>query len=170
VTRDNVEQSLSAVEQALQHFASSLERAGFAAGAATYRQMADIIVGQWMWAEENGAWDLRPRFLRIADLAATITDQLRPYVEAMDQLRGLRGLAAELWGIEAGSIAQRIMDALLAADRSMTSTELKQATGASTVVLRRELNSLVEKGLVARVGGTRGRFVLVGVARDTDQM
>jgi DNA-binding IclR family transcriptional regulator len=87
----------------------------------------------------------------------------------MDQLRGLRGLAAERWGLEAGSLAQRIVDALIAADRGMTSTELKQATGASTVALRRELNSLVEKGLVARAGGTRGRFALVGAARETDR-
>jgi Fic family protein len=104
-----------------------------------------------------------------ADLAASVTDQLRPYVEAMDRLRGIRGLATELWGIEAGSIAQRIIDALIAADRGMTSPELKQATGASTVTLRQELNNLVEKGLVVRANGTRGRFALAGAATETDR-
>jgi Fic family protein len=169
VTRDNVEASLRAVEQALKHFVSALEQAGFANGAAAYGQMADIIVGQWMWAQENDARDLQLKFLRISHLAARVSDQLRPYVGAMDQLRGIGGLAAELWGIEAGSMAQRIVNALIAADGGLTLAELRQATGASTATLRRELSSLAEKGLVAKGNGARGRFVLVGAARETDR-
>jgi hypothetical protein len=165
VTRANVEASLDAVEQALEHFVSSLDRAGYANGAAAYRQMAEIIVGQWAWAQQNDAGDLVGRFLRVADLAANVGDQLRPYVGAMDQLRALRGLAAAAWGIEAGSGAEKIVAALGTAREGMTSSELRRATGLSTVALRSALNDLIDKGAVARSNGARGRFALAGADR-----
>jgi hypothetical protein len=165
VSRDNVRTSLDAVETALEHFATSLDRAGFADGAASYRQMADVIVGQWLWAEERGARDLQPRFLRIADLAGSVADQLRPYVGAMDQLRGIRGLAVDAWGIEPGSVAERIVNALVGTDSGMTMRDLRLATGVPTGTLRRELDGLADRGLVAKAEGTRGRFSLAGSTR-----
>jgi hypothetical protein len=163
VSRANVGSSLDAVELALEHFSASLDRAGFRDGAAAYRQMADVIVGQWMWAEERGDRELQPRFLRIAALAGLVADQLRPYVGAMDRLRGIRGLAADAWGIEAGSVAEQVVEALAAADKGLTISELRRATGASTMALRRELDALAGKGLLAAgAGGPRGRYALVG--------
>jgi hypothetical protein len=164
VSRANVRSSLDAVEQALEHFCTSLDRAGFGDGAAAYRQMADVIVGQWMWAEQSGVRDLQPSFLRIATLAGTVAEQLRPYVAAMDQLRAIRGLAAHAWGLEPGSIGERAVEALLAEEGGMTITELRRATGASTMALRRELDALVDQGLVTRAG-PRGRFALGSDAR-----
>jgi len=165
MSRDTVRTSLDAVETALEHFATSLDRAGFADGAASYRQMADVVVGQWLWAEERGARDLQPRFLRIAELAGTVAEQLRPYVGAMDQLRGIRGLASDAWGIEPGSVAERVVNALVGSESGMTMRELRLVTGASTTTLRRELDVLAGKGLVGRGDGPRGRYVLTGSAR-----
>jgi len=161
VSRSSVEASLDAVERALRDFRSSLERAGFAAGAATYRQMADIIVGQWRWTEESGLRDLESRFLQIAILAGNVGEQLRPYVEAMDRLRGLRGLVMERWGVQPGSVAGGVLGALMDADGGLTSVELARSTGAPTVALRSELIALVERGLVVQ-DGVRGRFALSG--------
>jgi hypothetical protein len=162
MSRDNVQSSLDAVEQALEHFATSLDRAGFAEGAASYRQMADVIVGQWIWVEERGARDLQPRFLRIAELAGSVADQLRPYVGAMDRLRGIRGLAADAWGIAPGSVAEQIVNVLMTSERGLTANELRRATGAPAAALRRELDGLVDQGLVTRASGSRGRFRVVG--------
>lgn len=152
--------SLDAVEQALRHFSASLDRAGFAQGADAYRQMADVVVGQWLWAEENGGRDLRPRFLRIAELAGVVADQLRPYVAAMDQVRGIRGLAAEAWPVAPDSLSERILAALVDAPVGLTATELRASTGGSTLATRRALGELVGGGLVASSGGSRARYRL----------
>ena len=50
MSRANLTESINAVEQALEHFAGSLERGGFQAGAPAYRQMATLMVGQRIWA------------------------------------------------------------------------------------------------------------------------
>ena len=162
MSRQAVSSSLDAVEQALEHFVASLDRAGFADGAGAYRQMADVVIGQWMWAEQTGARDLQPRFLRIASLAGNVAEQLRQYVSAMEQLRGLRGLAGDAWDIEPGSTTERIVESLASSAGGMTMSELRQVTGASTVALRRELDRLVGKGIVGRPAGPRGRYLLAG--------
>ena len=98
MSRENVAASLEAVEQALSHLARGLESGGFEAGAPTYRQLAGVVLVQWLWAEQEGARELEPDFERIALVAAKIAAQLEPYVEAMRQLAALEGLIAERRG------------------------------------------------------------------------
>jgi hypothetical protein len=160
VSRRNVVASLDAAEKALAHFSSSLERAGFGAGADPYRQMASVLIGQWVWVAETPERDLDARFARVADLAESIGGQLRPYVETMDRLTALRGLVAEKSGTTPPSMPSRILEALAAADRPMSVMELRGATRESTAQIRQALAGLVDAGQVVAAVGTRQRFSL----------
>ena len=160
MSRRNVVTSLDAAEQALGHFAASLERAGFEAGADPYRQMASVLIGQWVWVAETPERDLDARFARVADLAESIGGQLRPYVETMDRLTALRGLVAEKSGTTPPSMPSRILEALAAADRPMSVMELRGATRESTAQIRQALAGLVDAGQVVAAVGTRQRFSL----------
>ena len=95
MAEENIAESLAAVEKALEHFNTSLIRSGFADGAASYQKMAEIIVGQWMWASSQGIDQHNDRFRRVAALATEIHEQLLPYVEGMRKLALLRELVPE---------------------------------------------------------------------------
>ena len=156
----NIEASLDAVSRALDHFAESLERGGFAAGAETYGKMAEVIVGQWLWAETSNATWLAPRFARVAQLAGRVDDQLRPYVEAMGRIRALEGMIAESASHPASEIGRAIIGTLSQAARPLTVAELRAAIGASTSAVRRELRDLVAGDVIEQVDGRVRRFVL----------
>jgi hypothetical protein len=160
VSRENVQASLDAAERALGHFASSLDQAGFGAGAEAYGQMASILIGQWVWVADQPEQDLDARFDRVADLAETIGGQLRPYVETMDRLVALRGLVAERRGTAPATGSARILEALAAADRPLSVLEIRAATREPTTTIRRELSRLVDAGHVVLAGGARPRYGL----------
>jgi hypothetical protein len=148
-----------AVEQALRHFAASLEQAGFSAAAKAYSRMADVVVGQWHWVREDGGRGLEPNFLRVALLAGSVADILRPYVVAMDRLRSIQALVMDAWALENGSTAARIVASLATADEGLSVTELTKVTGRSSSSIRNEVRALVERGLVAKNAGVRYRLV-----------
>jgi hypothetical protein len=158
--RENVVASLTAAEQALGHFAASLDHAGFGAGADAYRRMASILLGQWVWLADQPERELDPRFIRIADLAESIALQLRPYVETMERLVALRGLVAERHGVAQPSDTSRILEALVAADRPLSVMEIRAATREPTTTIRRELARLMDLGQVVLAGGARPRYGL----------
>jgi len=161
MSRANVEHSLDAVEQALTHFAASLERAGFGAGADAYRQMAHVVVGQWLWVENANERDIEPRYLRIAELAETVAAQLTPYVEAMQQLRSIRGLVEERWGVDPDSTSGRIVAALTSSRRPMSLTQSTSVTREPFAEVKRALLDLTDRGLVRKtVIGSRVKFTL----------
>jgi hypothetical protein len=158
--RENVVASLAAAEQALGHFSASLDQAGFGAGADAYRQMASILLGQWVWLADQPERDFDPRFIRVADLAESIAVQLRPYVETMERLVALRGLVAERHGVVQPSDASRILQALVAADRPMSVMEIRAATREPTTTIRLELARLLDLRQVVLAGGSRPRYGL----------
>lgn len=160
MSRLSVVQSLDAVETALSHFDDSLQNAGFADGAGTYMQMADVVLGQWLWVEETNQRDLEPRFVRIAELAQSVAHQLAPYVEAMQRLSALEGLAADRWGIEPSSPTGHVLGALAAAAEPMSLRDLGTATSVPASALRRALEDLVDAERVARVSDRGTRYVL----------
>jgi hypothetical protein len=162
VSYRNVEASLDAVVRALDHFATSLERGGFSAGAEPYGRMAEVIIGQWLWAEQNNASSLVPEFARVARLAARVDDQLRPYVNSMQKIRALEGLIADKVGLQPDSPSAAIVAALTQAARPMSAAELRAATGASINVVRRELKQLTDRNIIAQVEGRARRFVPTG--------
>lgn len=164
MSRPNVEQSVDAVERALSHFVASLERAGFAASADTYRQMSEIVLGQWLWVEDAGERDLEPRFLRIAELAEEVSGHLRPYVEVMERMSALRSLVAERWGVEPGTDRARIVAALVGAGAPMSAAEVREATSLPTAAVRRELDDLIDRDLVAKLGGGRPRYAIAAAS------
>ena len=160
MSRQNVVASLDAAEQALGHFAASLDQAGFRAGAEAYGQMASVLIGQWVWVADTPERDLDARFDRVADLAESIGSQLRPYVESMDRLTALRGLVAEKAGVAPPTMTSRILEALAAAERPLSVLELRAATRESTSQIREALRRLVEAGHVVAAVGTRQRYRL----------
>lgn len=163
MSRPNVETSLEAVEQALTHFATSLDRGGFAAGADAYRQMADVVVGQWLWVEEEGVRDLEPAFRRIAKRAGEVSAQLEPYVESMRRLGALRGLIEERWGVDVDGPPGKVVELLMQSEQPLTATEVRTATGLRSAEVRQVLGELVERELVTKVGDRRPRYGLGAV-------
>lgn len=160
MSRQNVIASLDAAEQALGHFAASLDQAGFRAGAEAYGQMASVLIGQWVWVADSTERDLDTRFARVADLAESIGGQLRPYVETMNRLVALRGLVAEKAGAAPPTMTARILEALAAAERPMSILELRAATREPTSQIRLAVGRLVDAGHVAVAVGSRQRYRL----------
>ncbi len=167
MTRVNVAQSIDAVEQALTHFDNSLRTAGFADGASAYQQMADVVLGQWLWVEETDQRDLEPQFLRIAKLAQSVAQQLIPYVEAMQRLTALQGLVGDRWGIASESPAGRIVGALADSVQPMSLADLRTGTGLPTTTLRRTLEPLVQSRRIVRLGDRTPRYSL-GTSRGAE--
>jgi MarR family len=162
VSRENLAESLDAVEQALEHFAGSLERGGFAAGAPAYRQMAALMIGQRLWASEHRVTELDERYLRVAELALEIYGQLRPYVEVMEQLATLDELTKSA-GVS--PLGRRILDHLVQSAKPLSATALRAAVGGSRSLVTRELASLAERGLVERhVRRSRVTWVVAGAS------
>lgn len=148
MSRENLTQTLDAVEQALDHFAESLRRGGFEAGAPAYRQMAALVIGQRLWATEHGLTQLDEDYLRVAALAEEIRAQLSPYVEIMEQLGALAGLTPNTAGLT--PLGKRIFEILEHAPKPMSATAVRSQTGGTSAAVRRELAELVERGLVKR--------------------
>lgn len=148
----NVDQTLAAVKEALNHFAESLARSGFAAGAGSYRQMAGIVVGQQQWAQAQGIDHFDARFREIAHLALDVHRQLHPYVHAMEQLGALLHLLPPPPRFPPDTIEGRIVAHLAAARRPLSTTQIGSALGFSNSVTRRTLQSLEEADVVARSG------------------
>jgi hypothetical protein len=73
--------------------AASLEQAGFAAGADAYRRMADVILGQRLWAEEHDITDFDARYAEVGRLATRIFEYLSPYTQVAARLGVLAGLS-----------------------------------------------------------------------------
>jgi hypothetical protein len=148
MSRGSVEQSLEAVEQALSHLATSLDRGGFASGAPTYQQMADVVLGQYGWVDANGIDDLDDRFRNIAALASRIHAALEPYVNVMGRLAVLSGLVPE----PDSSISARILHVLRKNGRAMSFTAIGQAIGEPASVVKKELIELVSSTRVLPTG------------------
>lgn len=164
MTRTTVEQSLDAVEEALSHFVASLERAGFSAGSDSYRKMANVVLAQWLWVEDEDQRDLEPRYLRVAELANSVAVMLTPYVVAMRRLSALRGIIEERWGVNPNSTAGRIISTLASSIQPMSVAELRDAAGMTSTTARQALQELVEEGMVTQVGDRRRRYALAGRA------
>ena len=180
MARQNLESSLGAVESALSVLAGSLEQAGFAAGADAYRQMADVIIGQRLWAEENDITDYDARYVEVGRLATRIFQCLSPYADVAVRLSALTGLAGaaddrgdradelaevdEQAGLDIESeadsspgedLSQAILAVLRSTDEALAATRIGAEVQASTSTVRQELAALTERGLVevAKAGG-----------------
>ncbi len=147
MSRKNLAESLDAVETALSHLAGSLEAAGFAAGAATYRQMADVVIGQRMWAAEHGIDAFDEQYGRVGQLATKVYEYLAPYVEVAARLAALKQLPSSE---ELPDLGERLVAALEEAGRPLPATRLGSLVGAPTSEVRKQLDELAAAGHVER--------------------
>lgn len=163
MSRENLDKTLESVEIALEHLASALHRGGFGAGGDSYRQMSEIVMGQHLWAADHGVDEFDDRFRTVARLADTVHCQLEPYVEAMGRLRMLAALVPDRPAVQPGSDEAAVLDAIQAAGRPQSITQLRKAVARPTARLRPLLASMIEDGLIAqKTAGSRTTYRLVG--------
>lgn len=154
MSADNIEQTLLAVNNALHHFATSLARSGFAAGADSYRQMAAIVVGQQLWASEQGIDGFDKHFREIATLAIEVHRQLQPYVHAMEQLGALLELVPPPPRYPPDSIEGRVISHLASVRRPLSTTQIGSALGVASTTIRRILNDMNREEILTKTGST----------------
>jgi DNA-binding transcriptional ArsR family regulator len=160
MTTPEIRQSLAAVTTALTHFRDNLDRAGFGEGAATYKQMANVIVGQFFWSQEQGTLEDLIEFAPAIDLARDIHHHLEPYVTCMARLGALYELLPSE-GEESDNDGSQLQRALRAAGRPMSASALSREVDDSLTTVRRELAELVESGAVVKAqSGSRVRYEL----------
>lgn len=162
MSRENLAQSLDAAATALTHMTDQLARGGFEAGAASYTEMANIILGQRMWAQSQEITEFDTRFDEIASLASRIHEQLAPYCAAMEKLRALAGLMSEEDDLD--PLDRRVIEALEAANKPMTATAVASATRSPSADVRRRLIDLSDREVIRKIGSpSRPRFAVAGV-------
>lgn len=158
----NVRKSLEAVEQALDHLLRSLERAGFEAGAHTYRRMTDVVISQFFWIQDQGLEDTA-HFRGVADLAGQIYGQLEPYATSMKRLASL-GELSSVGEIDPDTLTGRVVRTIAEAERPLSLTAIQSAVESSSRTVRNELSALVSSGAVREVRS--GSRVLFASAQD----
>jgi hypothetical protein len=162
VSASEVRASLQAVSSALDHFARSLEAAGFDDGADTYSRMADVVLGQRAWAESEGVGNLKDEFRQIGALATRVRSSLEPYVDSMSRLASLSSV--ESWeGVEPDSTEERVLATLSRIGRPLSATAIGSAVDEPTSRVRAVLEELERSGLIKRASrGGRALFTIGG--------
>lgn len=86
----HVADSVEAAIGALDLLATSLRRGGFAEGAAAYQRMAEVLVAQRMFHEDDDEADpVVVRFDHLGSLAREVFELLEPYSSAMRRLAAI---------------------------------------------------------------------------------
>lgn len=159
----NVLRTAQTVITVLKSFHESLRRGGFEQGLASYRQMADTVANQRLWAVNQQEPAADDAFAQIAQEAGRIGGLLRDYVSVMDKLAGLDAMAA--------SVAPTVAAAadMPEPDRAIVAWLAGQPTGASVTKIRSGMRlptmeitqalARLEDRSVIRKAGSTGRFV-----------
>lgn len=161
MSAENLARTLEAVETALAHLARQLEAAGFAAGAQAYQTMADVVVGQRIWASTHDVDGFEDQYARVSGLATRIYEYLAPYQDVMSRLAvvGTPAVGTQAESGESGDLGSLIVEALRSAGRGLSSTRLSALVGRPTSAVREELESLVAAGTIrSRTAGGRRLF------------
>lgn len=156
----NVRQTAGTVVTVLDSFAESLRRAGFDSCIEAYRQMADTMVNQRLWAINHGDLSAEVSCQRIATQASRIAALLREFVAVMERLSSLSAIRE--------SLAPAPGD-LPARDRAVVSWLASQSNGASATQIRAgtrlassdltPILARLEAGGLVRKGGSTGRHI-----------
>lgn len=159
----NVAQTARTVITVLEAFGEGLRRGGFEQGLASYRQLADTMVNQRLWALNHQERAADEAFARIAAEAGRIGGLLRQYVGVMDRLAAMNALAADAAAADAGAGGlpapdRAIADWLAARPRAASVTQIRSGTRLSTAEITAALARLQARGLV-RTSGSTGRIV-----------
>lgn len=139
---DSVEAAIGALEQLV----ASLKEGGFAAGAPAYQRMAEVLVAQRLFHENDDETDpLVARFDHLGDLAREVFELLEPYTSAM---RRLAMIAPER--PDATSVAVISAQLERRNRRGATASVLARAAHVPRETTERVLATLVADGSVAR--------------------
>ena len=161
MTTANIKDSLNAVERALSHFRDNLDRAGFGEGADTYKQMTDVVVGQFFWSLDNGDEADLERFATTVDLARAIHAHLQPYVWCMERIGALNELLTGEEDPDTDHVVSRIETALLEAGRPMSASAVARVVEDTVPNVRKKLDDLIARDIVSKVrSGSRPMYEL----------
>lgn len=159
----NVAQTARTVITVLETFGESLRRGGLEQAVASYRQLADTVVNQRLWALNHQDRSADESFARIAEEAGRIGGLLRHYVGVMDKLAAMNALAAD--APEALQMAtdlppadRAIVDWLATRGAAASATQIRSGTRLPTAQITPALARLAARG-VLRKAGTTGRFL-----------
>ncbi len=161
----NIVGSTESALTAMRQFDLALKQSGFEEGTTAYTQMADILVGQWMWTRENGYEQFDDRFAEIGRLAAGVYEVLSPYVASMRKLAVLQdGSAAEavLPDSVPETIAARILDHLGQSTTPLSVNALRSGIGESSRKTKAVVNDLAAAGQI--IEHRRGHRIVYAIA------
>ena len=177
---DNPEEIAKSLKASLENadrgrslFLASLEGSGLPDALKGYRQLQMVLIQQRLWAHNHSRAELVPLFQAIAGTAARIHAILSPYAELMRSLKDLDSMTAiEIEQAEtspppqpekrsrkkpvlpAGRQVSTILKSLMAGG-PLSSSQLAKATGKETAKLQKDLDRLVESGVILREGSAK---------------
>jgi uncharacterized membrane protein len=156
----NVRQTAGTVVTVLDSFAESLRRAGFESGLEAYRQMANTMVNQRLWAINHGDHGAEASFERIATQASRIAALLREFVSVMERLSSLSAIRESLAPAPADlpETDRTVVTWLAGQSGGASATQIRAGTRLASSDLIPILTRLEAGGLV-RKGGSAGRQI-----------
>ncbi|HEX9864314.1 MAG TPA: hypothetical protein VGC03_05040 [Acidimicrobiia bacterium] len=160
MSETNVETTLDAAKDALGFLVASLEGAGFGDNASAYVKMAEVVVSQRLWVDDEGIDRFDDDFLAVGTLGVRIHELLDPYIRMAMSLTVLLKLTPDISHFDPDSPEALVLQWL--GGEAMSATAIASVTGLRTSLVRSALAQLVESNLVAeRRSGSRTRFVRV---------
>jgi hypothetical protein len=157
----NVQQTARTVVAVLDGFAEGLRRGGFDSSLDAYRQMADTIVNQRLWAINKGDQASEESFQRIAAQANRIASLLRDFVAVMEKLASLSAIRDSLGpGPALAGLTDRdraVVAWLASRSNGASATQIRAGTGLASAHLAPILARLEASG-VLRKGGSADRL------------
>lgn len=159
----NVVQTARTVITVLEAFGESLRRGGLEQAVASYRQLADTVVNQRLWALNHQERTADESFARIAEEAGRIGGLLRHYVGVMDKLAAMNALAADAAEAlqaepELPPVDRAVVDWLAARGSAASATQIRSGTRLATAEITPALARLAARGMLRKTG-TTGRFL-----------
>lgn len=163
MSEENLAQSLGAAGEALEYLVASLERAGFGDNAPAYEKMAEVLVGQRMWAEEQGIHRFDTEFHKVGGLGRRLRELIDPYGRMARTLIALLDMVETPPPLPPDTPEAIVLVAM--GDETLSMTAISSRCEFTTSQVRRMLAALVESGtVVERRSGSRTRYQLAGGA------
>ena len=163
----NVRKSVRTAVDVLTHLERSLERGGFAEGAATYNSMCNTLLGQRLWSRGFENPEIDAAFGELSRLAARIHATLAPYTQMMVRLGALSADDVDLGLTRAPEEAvdpdeRRLLEVLHEAGKPISFTRLRTRTGLPRASLEKLLTHLVDAGVASEVRVSSRRMITLG--------
>ena len=159
----NIVQTAQTVITVLESFGEGLRRGGFEQGLPSYRQLADTVVSQRLWALSHQERAADEAFGRIAQQAGRIGGLLRQYVGVMEKLAALNAVAASVNAAAEARADTPAPDRAIVAwlggqTTGASATKIRSGTGLPSIEITAALARLETRGLLRKAGST-GRFL-----------